>query len=176
MSLLALALIVVILLTRLPLLLLDRPVKGWESALSWGIQALAAGLLTKGMEVHPWQCLALGGGHALLHAGWWGLERRRDADVQTLRLATAIPLLMLAILLGSPWTGFTLRDHSSWLAVSASAFSPLGLLVQAPWRAILAATAGLLLCMNEANALIRWCQATRKLTHQATRKLTPWLM
>jgi len=157
MSTLTLALIAITLLSRLPLLLLDRPIKGQEAALSWALQMVFALALTKGINLDmAWLVGVLSASHAALHWLWWNREQRRKVDLQLLRMTMTLALLFLATILGSPWSGLVARDHRPWLLAWSTGFAPLAPMAKAPWYSILVVMAGLLLCMNEANAMIRW--------------------
>ncbi|MDP2876966.1 MAG: hypothetical protein Q8O00_12340 [Holophaga sp.] len=157
MSILALALMVVTLLSRLPLLLLDRPIKGREAILSWALQVVMALAIAKGINLNmAWLVGVLAASHAALHWLWWRREQRRKADLQRLRMAMTLGLIFLVTILASPWSGLVARDHRPWLSVWSTGFAPLALAAKASWSSILAVMTGLLLCMNEANALIRW--------------------
>lgn len=154
MTTLSLALSVVILVTRLPLLMLDRRVHPWEVLLSWGLQVVFALLLVSGFAVCPLAWVSIGLLHALLHFAWWHLEKRFPHQA-SLRLGLSASLLILAISAGSPWTQAHVRDHTGFLMAAAHVFSPFGLFIGLPWHGLLGVLFAYLLCLNEANTLIR---------------------
>lgn len=155
MSILSLALVIVVLVSRLPLLLLERRVKAWEVALAWVLQLLAAfGLVRIGQDA--WLMISgFAALHALIHLRWHWLETRRHASRQLVRLLSSAALVLVAISLGSPWTGARIFPLASWLAKGQSVLQPLGLLTQVPVHDLLLMLVGILLCFSEINTLVR---------------------
>ena len=183
MTTLALLLAVIILVTRLPLLLRDRPIRLWEITLCLTFQILLSFLVMEGFPARVMQWSSLLVTYSLLGLGWWWLEREKEpqtaADKETkapeaapaapqvpnhdplegrrlvLRLASSLLLILLATWLGSPWTGTGVRPQWDWLLDHEAWFSPIGFLAKAPWRVLLITAFGLLLCLNEVSTFVR---------------------
>ncbi len=146
-----LTLLVAILATRIPLLLWDRPIKARQAALAGATQALVILALLHA----SYGCLTL---LALLGVGnlvWYLAERRYPASLQPIRLLTLVGFALLATTLGSPAFHLSFRDLESALFLLQPWFSPVAGLDQLPWRMLLTTATGLLLCLNEANLVIR---------------------
>jgi len=157
MSTLTFALISVTLLSRLPLLLTDRPVKGREALASWLFQVTIALLITSGLHANT-ACgvVTLAALHIAINWLWWSREQRRVADLQRLRMVTTLLILLVATVLSSPWSGLMARDYSPLFLHWSNWFSPFARMANAPWYSTLVISTGLLVCVNEATALIRW--------------------
>lgn len=171
MTTLALLLAVIILVTRLPLLLRDRPIRLWEIILCLTLQILLSLLVMEGFPRRALQWSSLVGTYSLVGLGWWWLEQEKKpqgtADQQTevsdpfevrrlvLRLVSSLLLIVLATWLGSTWTGTGVRPRWAWLLGHEPWFSPIGLLAKAPWRFLLITAFGLFLCLNEVSTLVR---------------------
>jgi hypothetical protein len=171
MTTLALLLAVIILVTRLPLLLRDRPIRLWEIILCLTLQILLSLLVMEGFPGRALQWSSLVGTYSLVGLGWWWLEQEKKpqgtADQQTevsdpfevrrlvFRLVSSLLLIVLATWLGSTWTGTGVRPRWTWLLGHEAWFSPIGLLAKAPWRFLLITAFGLFLCLNEVSTLVR---------------------
>ena len=150
MSTVGLTLLVIILITRIPLLFWDRPLKAPQAALAGATQLLGGLVLLKGP--YGWALLALLG---LGNLGWYLAERRFPAALQPIRLLTLLGFAGFAAALGSPAFHLAFRNLAPALTLLQPWFSPMAGLEQLPWRTILTIGTGLLLCLNEANLLIR---------------------
>lgn len=151
MNTVGLLLLVAILATRIPLLLWDRPVKARQVAMAGSVQVLVALALLKGPYGY-WILLAL---LVLGNLVWYLAEGHFPSSLQRVRLATLLGFAGIASVMASTGFNLSFRDLHPTLTLIRPWFSPIGLLEQLPWNTVLIAGAGFLLCLNEANLLIR---------------------
>lgn len=144
-------LLVVFLATRLPLLIQDRAIRPWQAAAAGGLQGLATILLLQGSGFRWVLALAF----SLGNLAWYLVERKTQPPLHAIRLAFLAGGMTLVVLGTSPGFGLEPRDLRPLLAFLQPWFSPAGWLSERPWEPILVTTAGLLLCLHEANLAIR---------------------
>ncbi len=134
--------------------MLDRRVHPWEVLLSWGLQVVSALWLVSGFAAYPLAWAIMGLLHGLAHLAWWHLEKRVPHQA-SLRLGMSACLVVLAMSAGSPWMNAHVKDHTDLFKSVAHVFSPVGLCIGLPWHRLLGVLFAYLLCLNEANTLIR---------------------
>lgn len=161
----ALFLLLVALLSRLPLLFRDGPIRRRDALAAWGIQAcLVLGFLR--MNWGPVLFLVL---LLVLHLIWAHLERRGawtgqlqaggaalEPSLHRMRLHMLLALVLLACFAGSTRLGFELRRTEAFLQAAGAWFTPLDLLTSLQGREVLVGGCGFLACVSESNGALRW--------------------
>lgn len=151
MTTVALLLIAIILATRIPLLLWDQAVKRWQAILVSVLQIVVTLTLLKG-AYSQWVLVLL---LALGNLIWYQAEHHTQWSRHVVRLATLLGVGLMTTVMASTWFGLSFRDLHPILAAVRPWFEPVGLLERLSWRAVLTTGIGLMLCLNEANLLIR---------------------
>jgi hypothetical protein len=151
MNTLGLYLVNVILLTRLPLLFWDKPVKNRDAGAAWMVQA--ASLLAREPSLHV---VLLGLGFGVANVVWRLGERQFPERLNIVRLLGLAVFLVLVGFFGSPSSGLSFRPTLPTILAQVSRhFALADPLERFQWKAVHSCGLGVLLCLNESNLLVR---------------------
>lgn len=151
MSMLALYLVNVVLLTRLFLLFRDDAVNFRYVATTWVLQVAALLLLKPSIGVG-----LLGLALAIANAAWLMAERRFADQLYTVRLAALAAILVLLGFFLSPAAGLAFRESlADDLGHFSRYFAFADFIKGSDWKIVYSYIMGVLLCANEANMAVR---------------------
>jgi hypothetical protein len=144
-------LINIVLLTRLSLMLRDKQVDATRAATMCAVQAVALLALEPSFGVG---LLAIG--IAMLNGAWFIAERRFPRRFNIIRLGILAAFLILLGFFCSPMAGLSFRASlASDLSQTGQYFALADRLPVLAWRRIHSYALGALLCMSEANMMVR---------------------
>jgi len=140
-----------ILVTRLPLLFRDKSVPFKDVAIESFLQLASLSLLVPSAYV-----VGLGLTLLVINFLWWWMEKKFQASINQVRVLSLLLILIVLSVFCSRQLGLSFDPSlPAKLARATDYFAPLDILQRFHWNRVHLYLFGMLLCLNEANVIVR---------------------